>query len=657
VKPAARRSFFEHQAAARRASRILVALFLVTSLAVGFAVGVVASGVYLAVQLLRGAEQAPAVSWELVGWSTAVVFALLAVEAAARNWTLRKGGSVLAILAGGESIERDSSKGREKRLLNIVDEMSIASGVAVPRVFVMRRQHGINAFAAGHGPNDAVIAVTRGALERLTRDELQGVVAHEFSHILHGDARLNLHMVSLLTGIAMIAEVGESLMEQGRPEWDAERQRTRGDGNPYLAALGGTLYAIGYVGAFCARLVKAALSRQREFLADASALQFTRNADGVAGALAIAAADREGSRIHGGFAESLSHMFFAPAMEVWLPGLLATHPPLEERLGRIDPAFSAAAYRVRRRSQEARAAEEQDLKDWERWGRRPGQKEIVGEKERKAAAAGIAAVVASVGNPGAQHVDYARKLLAYLPAPVREKLATPAGAVEVVLAMVLDNEESVRVKQVDLLERQGSLELSRSAAALRPHVKDLHRAYRLPILALAAPALRELPGDAREEFLAHLERLMQVDGRVTLQEFLLATVVRSVLRGGAQGEARTRDLRALERETVTLLTLLAHASGGDAAAAFAKGAAELGLREARPLAPEALSIGAVGEALEQLRGLAPLAKPDLFRGLLAVVNADGALRLAEAELMRTISIALDCPVPPVLDAVDPRTLR
>src|SRR5690606_28971990 len=249
----------------------------------------------------------------------------------------RQGGSVVAGLLGGLPVNPATDDPDERRLVNVVEEMAIASGVPVPAIYVLPGEESINAFAAGYGVHDAAVAVTRGALKHLTRDELQGVIAHEFSHILNGDMRLNIRLIGLLHGLLLLALIGRVLLRSGGRS--RGRRKEKG-GSVQVALIGLGLVLLGYIGVFFGKLIKAAASRQREYLADAAAVQFTRNPEGIAGALKKIGALGAGSRIVHPRAEELSHLYFASGLRSSFAGLFATHPPLVERIRRIDPSFS-----------------------------------------------------------------------------------------------------------------------------------------------------------------------------------------------------------------------------------------------------------------------------------------------------------------------------
>jgi len=605
-------NFFEHQELARRNTRVLVLLYALAVVAVVAAVTAVIAGAYL---YARATEQPgpvslaavpPALLWGGALGTLALILAVTAVQSA----RLGGGGEAVAKMAGARPVSPETRDPLERRLLNVVEEMAIAAGVRVPKVYVMAGEPGINAFAAGTEVSNAVVAVTRGTLETLNRDELQGVVGHEFSHILHGDMRLNLRMIGVLAGIVFIGSLGRFAMRAVGRGGGGRR-----NGAAAVFAVGLALFIIGYTGLFFARLIKAAIARQREFLADASSVQYTRNPEGIAGALDQIRASARGALIEGRSAEELSHMYFGESVRLWLSGIFATHPPLEERIRRVHPGFVPSQYRGRR----APAAPQ------------PG----ADDARRRRAAEGVlaTAVLASqawgrtpqasaqlVGALDADKVGYAQRLLESLPEEQREALRHPQKAKAAVL---------------DLLRPQGE------GARLGP-------ALHLPVVDLALPALKELDEREKKAFLAAAEGAIRADQRVSLHEFVLLTLLRHQLAPGAPVKGGKR-IEALRDESLALLSLIAHAGHADTAAAFNAGVAQLGLRDAALLPRDRITPEAAGEALDRLRGLAPLAKALLVQAMFAVATADGTIRLGEAELLRLAGAVLDCPLPPLVD--------
>jgi Zn-dependent protease with chaperone function len=611
-------NFFEHQDAARRNTRVMVLLYALAVVAIVLAVDLVLAAAY---GWTTGESRVPRALyvWGAIGTAAAILLVSLY-----HMLRLRAGGEAVARMIGATRVPRDTRDPLERRLLNVVEEMAIAAGARVPAVYVMQQERGINAFAAGYEVSNSVIAVTRGTLESLNRDELQGVIGHEYSHIVNGDMRLNIRMVGVLSGIVFVGAVGEFLMR------GAGRSRGHRDsGSGQVFAIGVALMLIGYLGLFFARLIKAAVSRQREFLADASSVQFTRNPAGIAGALDQIRASPAGTLLANRYAEDMSHMFFGQAVKLRFAALFATHPPLEERIKRISPRFRAAEYRSRRdtiveKAPTIPAGGQRAGDQAQPWGR------------------SVAQSVALVGTLDAAKVDYAHRLLERLPIALREALRTPEGAPADIIALLLAAPKELMERQLAAVEDAAGQALAQAARALGPE-------FRLPLVDLALPVLRTLEKFA--PFLAAIEAVIHIDRRVSLHEFVVLTLLRSQLRPAPRPSA-DRSISQLREEIRVLLSLLAHAgTPGEAERAFAAGAAQLGLPQAGLMQREALSLQSAGEALDRLRALAPLAKAELVSALFATVTSDGKVRISEAELMRLVGAALGCPVPPLFDAL------
>ncbi len=583
--------------------------------------------------------------------ATLAVISLGSLEILAR---LSLGHAELATLLAGRPVPRTSGRDDERRLINIVDEMSIASGLPAPPLYVLNRERGINAFVAGLSPGQAVVVVTQGALEQLSRDELQAVIAHEFSHILHGDIRLNLRAVYVLQGIVFLAAIGRFMMQYYSGAGTEEGRRFF---HLPLAAAGVGVFAVGSVGLLCCRFIQAALARERENLADASAVRFTRNADALCGALARIRSNAEGSRLRNWHADALAHMLFSPGSGGFLRSLVATHPPIEERMRRINPHVSPAFYFEKARK--PRVAEE------------PAKEKIAPEKEKPRTIVprrltGVAALVATIGDPGAEHLEYAASLLAYLAPSIREALRDPLGAQAVMLGCVLEEERTIRNRQLAAMATAlGDPDLVRKAEVIAPSLRQLDRAYRLPLVALAVPALKSLAEPARAAFLAALRGAIQADQRLTLSEFVLETILDWTLGPKARraGGVRYQARGELAAEAGLLLSLLAYAGHADPAdhagakAAFEKGRDAAAMPGLALAGRDALQLSSVSEALERMSLLAPLEKAQLLEGFVAAVAADGNVKLLEHELLRAAACVLDCPMPPSVAALDPRLLR
>ncbi len=631
-------SFFQQQELARRSSRRMVLLFILSVIAVIVAVDTA----LWAIWLWSGHAAQARAPRELFVWGTALALACILLGSLKESWRLRAGGEAIAELAGGRPVSPGSGDSLERRLLNVVEEMAIASGVRVPKVYVLDAEDGINAFSAGHDVSHAVIGVTRGTLQRLSRDELQGVIGHEFSHILNGDMGLNLRMIGVLAGIVSIGSVGAFVM-----------RRVRGEGKNAGAVFlfGLALFVIGYTGLVCARLIKAAVSRQREFLADASSVQFTRNPDGICGALDQIRTAPAGARVGGRYAEEMSHMFFGQALS--LSRLLATHPPIDERIRRINPGFQPTQYRARRDVPSEQAADKAMPA-----GRRSGDLGIAWGRSAVESAA-------LVGTLGAGKIDHAGRLLAAIPAELREAVRDPERAAAAVAALLAAPKEEVLTGQLEALKNAGLAEMVEPVRAALPLVRGLSEAFHLPLVDLALPVLKSAPEGMKKILVGAMQALAYADRRVSLHEFVLLTLLRYQLAPpGAKGAAGRRRIADLAADTGVLVSVIAHAgtradaSGARGEAldkALAAGTQELGI-DAAAARDADLSREAVSAALEAARELAPLEKARLVKGLFAAVTADGVIRVGEAELMRLVGAVLDCPLPPLIEETDPAKL-
>jgi len=612
--------FFGAQEQARRQTRWLIVLFVM-------AVTAVIVAVYLAMIVVIGADgEQPLSLWNgslflAVAAATSLFIAggsLYKISALASG-----GGESVAESLGGRLVSRASGDFLEKRLLNVVDEMAIASGVPAPKVFILDDEHGINAFAAGFTTQQAVVAVTRGTLEQLSRDELQGVIAHEFSHILNGDMRLNLRLIGILHGILLLALIGRILLRGGG------RGRSKNGGG--ILFFGLALLAIGYIGVFFGNLIKAAASRQREFLADASAVQFTRNPDGIGGALKKIGGFEQ-SAIHHPKAEEASHLFFGKGIST-LFGFLATHPPIDERIRRIDRSF---------RMEQMRSAGA---------GSQPAAG-VTGFAASERVAITPQQVVASVGTVTPRQVAYAHDLIESLPPSIRDDYHHPDRARALLYALLVAGEAQPAQVLHSALKDEAA-EVVELAAARVPELIAAGRATWLPILELAMPALGE-EGSGTERLLANAKRLIEADGNITLFEYLVDSLLRAALTGkpGDKGIIQPYPQKRVHEDGATVLSLLVHLGHRDTAAAqraFTEAAAFLPPDGEWTLSTrDALPLSRFDQSLTRLATLDYRFRARLIEACSAAIAHDGQVTIHEAELLRIIGAKLDCPIPPLL---------
>ncbi|HYL87989.1 MAG TPA: M48 family metallopeptidase [Burkholderiales bacterium] len=650
--------FFEQQHLARRNTRVMVILFLLAVIAVVTTVDLVAASVWLANYGPRGLHGAAQpllnhyarVPGALFFWVSLATAGVILIVSTVNVGRLAGGGAAVAEMVGARRIEPGTREPLERRLVNIVEEMAIAAGTRVPAVYVMDAEPGINAFAAGWDSSSSVITVTRGTLEMLSRDELQGVIGHEFSHIVNGDMRLNVRMIGVLAGILFIGSIGQFLMRSLR------RSDNKGAGQVFVVGL--ALFIIGYVGLFFARLIKAAVSRQREFLADASSVQFTRNPDGIAGALDQIRTASGGALISGRYAEEISHMFFGQAIRVWLGSLFDTHPPLDERIRRVNPGFRPSVYRGHRvTTVEAVAPAAASPEATE-----------VGAAGRRAADLGIAwghspeQSASLVGALNPQKLGYAEQLLSRIPAELRESLREADGAAAAIVALLLAPKDEVMQEQLQAMKAAGLAALAERAAAAAPKIRSLGLAFHLALVDLSLLPLKAAPEEKKKELIAGLEAVINADRRVSLHEFIVLTFVREQLWRKPMPPRADKRIADLKPQAGTLLALMAYAG----TRSDVTGARADALQAALRAGAEMMSIevptttdftpGVLAAALEALKSLRPLEKALLVKGLFATVTADGTIRVVEAGIMRLVGAVLDCPLPPLLDEMDPAAL-
>jgi Zn-dependent protease with chaperone function len=577
----------------------------------------------------------------------AVVFGTLLVVASGSLYKisiLRAGGSRVAEMLGGRLIPASSESFQEKRLLNIVEEMAIASGVPVPPVYLMDQEDGINAFAAGYTPEDAVIGITRGALETLDREELQGVVAHEFSHLLNGDMRLDLKLVGFLHGILLIAFIGRSILRGS--------SRSRNNKNSGGAVLFGlVLLVLGYIGVVFGKLIKSAISRQREYLADASAVQFTRNPLGLAGALKKIGGLAAGSLINNTKAEEISHMFFSNGLKPSWMAVFATHPPLAARIIRLDPSFDGVFPEVKPSRTPLPGQEEGGTGDKRATPEIPTGTTVI-------ALAVLAAdprnITRDIGTPLREHMEQARRLLDSLPQSVRGAASDPFGARAVIYGLLLDKKEPVRMRQLEHLRITADGAVFKATEKIYPDLLSLDEEARLPLMDLTMPSLRSMSLGQFRIFAENINSLVRIDERVSLFELALEhVVVRRLEKNFITTRSTVKVIDSageVVKEISAILSLLAWVGNGAEEAARAYEAAVAIFQGENGsfhfLSAEECKALRLDETLNRLAQLSPKVKQKLITAAFQSLVHDQQITMKEAEFFRLLVYALDIPLPP-----------
>ena len=639
--------FFEAQDRARKRTKRLVLLFVIAvlgTIGAGYAAAIVISNAGLANQVYSFAE----LPWWDPQIFVGVTLGTLTVVGLASlfKWSqMRAGGSAIAEMAGGRRVHPHTTDLHERRLLNVVEEMAIASGVPVPAVFVLDDEPALNAFAAGLTTSDAAVAVTRGTLNKLNRDELQGVIAHEFSHILNGDMRLNVKLTAIVFGILVIGVLGRGVLQSlGRGRIRGGGGKKGGGGIALVVGIGIALMVVGYIGYFFGRLIQAAVSRQREFLADASAVQFTRNPTGISNALKKIGGLALGSSISNRHAAEIGHFFFAQGFRSSFGGLWATHPPLDERIRAVEAQWDGKFIDAPEVIDVAR----ESFVDAGLAKRKP--------TPRPLQALTPVAAMALAGSFTPAQVDHAQQVLASVPPRLRHAAHQPSEATALVYALLLDANAAAREKQFSLLGSLAGADALQRTRQLADLTAQLPADARLPLINLTLPVLRNLPDAALGQFARVADALIMADAEISVFEFMIQkALIRHVVvarQPQAHDSPAIFSFQAVAAEISLVLSVLASAASDDAAAqsaAFAAGGPQLPLvaNSLKFTAADAWNFSQLDAALDKL---AAASGPIKQRALLAaahVVSHDGVIQPTEAELLRAVADALGCPLPPL----------
>lgn len=631
-------NFFEHQAQARKQSRWLIFLFILAVLAIVAAINLVV----LVVVGFAGWEpqQGPrsvadlAVShMPLMAGAAIGSIAVIGLASLFKTASLRSGGGQVARQLGATLVDADTRDPLRRRLRNVVEEIALASGVPVPEIYVMDQESGINAFAAGYTPSDAAVAVTRGALEKLNRNELQGVIAHEFSHILNGDMRINIRLMGTLFGILMLALIGRRVLIHSHFAGRTSRDKNAA----VILAVAFSLMAVGYIGLFFGRWIKAAVSRQREYLADASAVQFTRDPDSIGGALKKIAVYSDASYLNAD-TEEISHMLFGDGRKMML---FSTHPPLNERIARVDPGFqpedlARMAAEIQRDRLKAEKAAEREQRAAEK---QPGMFDAGG-------------MIDDIGKPDWERMLMAAAIVASLPENISRAARSSQWAPEVLFYTLLDAHEDVRQQQLLAVAQRMGAESETRVRALVDAAGLPSAEQRLPLMELAFPALRQRPPEFLTQVLDTVKAVADADGRIDVFEYLLSRSISQQLweahNPHAVELAGKLTLSRVADDARQLLAILArhgNESEAQAATAYRAGLQEMGMESEAQLPVDSDWVSTLDAALARLDRLKHAEKEKLIRGMTAVVLADGKVDPTELELLRAASELIHVPLP------------
>ncbi|HIF5616955.1 Zn-dependent protease [Vibrio parahaemolyticus] len=611
--------FFHHQDTARQRTGLLVMLFTLAVLAITGLVSVISIGIYF---YFTGE---PFTTQSIISYcllSFVGVLLVVSISSFIRLSELNaNGGRGVAESIGGKLISTDTSNAKHRQLLNVVEEMSIASGIPVPPVYVMTEEHGINAFAAGMSIDDAVIGVTQGALDAFSRDELQGVIAHEFSHILNGDMRLNTRLIGALFGITCIAHFGHLILDNSNSTRHVSRSSSDSNkGFAVIILIAIVCLVLGWLGTLFGNMIKAAISRQREFLADASAVQFTRNDQGIAGALKKIGSNVQGSTLNTKASDEMSHMMFGQSKLSGFSGLFATHPPLDERIRRIEPNWDGIY------AQHSHA-----------------QNTAFDNEQVSGFAVGGGSPASQSASPSEQLSETGQQLISQLPPELVDIAREPYSARFIAFALIFDGSDIQR----EMIKSYVPLA---SQSTLLPWLDyDLPLHLRFPLLELALPALKSLSEAQKISLCKVLRELSETDNQYSLAEWCVINLLEKQLLASFGFIKQHKTLKQLEESVFWLLRELAwvsHSQADKAQRAYHCALAHLGFPEVK-LEPANSNWHLSRAALELLLQLKPKDRRIFVKACRLAIESDGEITVAEGELYRVIACFLEVPEPPL----------
>ncbi len=642
--------FFEHQDLARKNSKRFVLLFALTTGLICASIG----GLSFLIALLANESQERPIYNPLIVTAAGAIITGLIIGCGSlyRIIQLKGGGSAVARSMGGMLIDSSTVDPNERRVLNVVEEMAIASGVPVPPVYMMSNEHRINAFAAGYAPGDAVIGVTRGCVEGLNRDELQGVMAHEFSHILNGDMKLNIRMIGMLNGIVLISLIGHTLINAATMTTGHSRKGSQAT----IAMLvnGVILIAVGSIGALSARMIQAAVSRQREFLADASAVQFTRNPDGIANALRRIGGTPGRARVRHPRAQEVGHMFFGEGLSnrSMLSASLASHPPLNKRIKRVLPSWDGTMLEPLLVAEKPEAAVKPDPR--ERLEKVLGG--LGAEANSSSGVGQLLPLLALSGMMMPEHIEHAQSMIEQIPEQLRDAAHEAYSGRAVVYALLLDRKDvQIHEAQIQHLKAHGESGIAALVEKFSSSASTLKPELRLPLLDMTLGSLAQLSDKQHLTFRKVVDAMIKMDKSIDLFEWVTMNTLERHLdeRFGLAKPIPVQyyNLKKLGRQVSVLLSMLAYAGADDeyaASEALLMGESAVQGIGVELLSQEEAHMRSLDDALKVLAQCAPRVKKQLLQACAIVVGADHEITTTEAELLRAVADSLGVPTPPLL---------
>ena len=644
--------FFGRQDIARKNSKILIFYYSIAVLAISSLIGLTL--LFIKSWLLKSENirhlQVDFFDPKLFLMGAGPVLILILLASFFKSLALSKGGgAMVAKSLGGREVDRSTNNHKERVLVNVIEEMSIASGVPVPSIFILDQEDDINAFAAGYTPSDAAIGVTNGCLNILNRNELQGVIAHEFSHILNGDMRLNIRMISVLFGILVLTLIGYFTLRL-LPSGSSRRSSSKeggGGGLAIILVIALAMMIFGFIGQITAKLIKAAVSRQREFLADASAVQFTRNPAGISGALKKIGGGA-GSTISHHRAEEASHMFFGSCFKKKFINIFATHPPLEDRIRAIDGTFEGFISSRNQNFSQSHFGQTESMVSSLSGGQSisiENQKQEYGLK-----------VLDQMGQICDEQMYVARGILSSINNSIINAVRDRDGAKVIAGFLLLSSDESTRERQTVIIKDF----VGPIFDDLQGHIEEILEspsATKIAIMDLCLPSLRSCSENEYDQFCDYIDMLILADDQIDLFEFMIQRIIKRHLdkyfgRVKKSNSFRFVSLSNVKKECTVILSAMAgvgSAVKSESLEAFNNGALILeneGSGNLKMLEPGSCGINEIDKALDKLERCSSTLKKDILVACGTAALSDNHLSCLEIELLRAVADSIGTPIPP-----------
>lgn len=661
-------NFFEDQARAKKRTTLLVIYFVI---AVVLTIVIIDSIIVSAIAYARlehyffyhGGEWVvrrdnlyPLIYYVTIIASPAVLSVII-IGSLTTSFKLRGGGIAVADMVKARTIHPDTTDLKERRFINVVEEMSIASGVPVPKLYVMDDEHSINAFVSGFESEDTVMVASKGALDKLSRQELQSVVGHEFSHIFHSDMQISLRIMGITAGLLILGKIGSFILRS-----TFYSRRSKSDGRIQLAVIlaGVGILAVGFIGLMFGRLMKAAISRQRELLADASSVAYTRNPQGLIFALKRIAKDSEQGHLKSANAEDVSHICFAPALQSYLSGAFSTHPPIPVRIKRLDPKGQYAKDPLPNTKKPP--PEPPPKSTAQKTGKESGEtfmRTMMGATILAGAADSIDAtaksITNSIGDPLDQHMTLAEALHEQIPNALQTIAHQPREVAYLWYAMMLPQTLTPQLEHT-LGKKMSDGSLTK-IMSIQKVLFNMKWGSLLPLAQIALPAFKMNSPDVMDKMIKNTGAILSHTKPHYFQYGLYALLCKAANQKKEKASYKTYSkLTSHANGLQIVISVLVHYSGDDTEkleAQYKKIMQQLLGKSGdigQLVSPSPFVFQA---ALSKLNHLSPQAKEKFLNACFDCIEHDHKITTAEADLVRVIASIIECPIPPIISGATP----